>query len=76
MVANRSAVQACPFCGSSNADFFERDEQLWSVSCPDCGAIGPEANSINSANELWKFGVIRESTEPLIEPNEPKESIS
>jgi predicted RNA-binding Zn-ribbon protein involved in translation (DUF1610 family) len=73
MLANRSTVQACPFCSSNNADIFERDEQLWSVSCPNCGAIGPEADSVNMATKLWNHGAVRQNTDSLTEQNERKE---
>lgn len=46
-------VHACPFCQSHECAVFECDVDRWAVFCADCGAIGPQAKSADSAVTAW-----------------------
>lgn len=46
-----SELKPCPFCGSLNVHAIYAPD-CW-VKCLDCGAGGPERNSIETAAEAW-----------------------
>lgn len=47
-------VKPCPFCGSTNIDFYEADFGRDVVKCDDCNAnIFAENGYLEDAFELW-----------------------
>jgi hypothetical protein len=45
----------CPFCGSSEAFFYEYAfSKEFAVACRQCGAQGPRRRSPRLARELWE----------------------
>jgi Lar family restriction alleviation protein len=48
------ALAACPFCASTNVDFYEHVyAQQFAVMCNLCGAEGPQRTSHEEAGRLW-----------------------
>lgn len=46
-------LDACPFCGSIDLNFSSNGHENFFVSCEQCGAEGPAAESKQRAADLW-----------------------
>ena len=57
-----NGIKACPFCGIRAATVKHSSRWGWFVSCK-CAAVGPSANSKESAIEKWNTRV---------EPEQPR----
>lgn len=46
---------ACPFCHTpgEQLEVIEIDRSQWAVTCPKCGAIGPQHPSQSAAVRRW-----------------------
>jgi len=53
------SLSACPFCLNTNQDVYRRDNHptykstIYYVTCPDCGAHGPDCFTENAARINW-----------------------
>jgi len=48
-----SEISACPFCGFDDFQIAGTASMMFSITCPDCGCIGPQAGIITDAIERW-----------------------
>ena len=48
-------MRECPFCASDDVgpEEFSGDTPVWSVTCDECGAMGPISSSEKEAVEKW-----------------------
>jgi len=47
------AILPCPFCGHHDVEICEVEPGRIAIDCPECECIGPFADSVEQAAELW-----------------------
>ena len=53
MPVKKNELKACPFCGDSDVTDGLNEGREDVIRCCNCGAIGPWANKMTIAIELW-----------------------
>jgi len=49
-----SLTKECPFCGVTNAEPQEQEEDGYRVWCCECGALGPPGNTEEESIAAWE----------------------
>ena len=49
-----SKLKPCPFCGSTNLGRLMSRDKVYTVSCMDCGATGPEFDGEVESSEAYE----------------------
>lgn len=47
------AIQPCPFCGHDDVEIDEVAPSVFSIACPECGAIGPDRGTVMESISFW-----------------------
>ena len=46
-------LKPCPFCGSKNCLYIEREVEAWFIYCCNCHTSGPWTQDKQEAIEVW-----------------------
>ncbi len=46
-------IKPCPFCGHEDVEICEVEPGTIAIDCPECQAIGPFADTVEAAIDLW-----------------------
>ena len=50
-----TTILPCPFCGFIDVEICEVEPGRIAIDCPECECIGPFADSVDEAAELWNI---------------------